>query len=228
MEIVFTNMSDFAELEPPRPASEFIPDWYKKMESYIGGDKKPGGDAATLATIKRCMPVFDSLTAGYIISTPADVWITHNEDGSHHYEWRNFGLISFHPVTQAPTYPNASGFSYPKFNNLWGVRTPKGYSSLFVAPFHREGIFTILPGIVDTDQYYAPVNFPFIVNDRNFEGLIPAGTPIAQVIPFKRDNWKMRYGDLQDFQDTATNGVKLNTKFFDRYKHFFRTVKEYK
>jgi len=30
---------------------------------------------------------------------------------------------------------------------------------------------------------------------NNFEGLIPKGTPVIQVIPFKRDNWKSNIYD---------------------------------
>ena len=53
---------------------------------------------------------------------------------------------------------------------------------------HRESVFTIMDGIVDTDSYNALVNFPFFLNDWSYEGLIPAGTPMAQVIPFKRED----------------------------------------
>jgi hypothetical protein len=30
---------------------------------------------------------------------------------------------------------------------------------------------------------------------RNFRGVIPKGTPIFQIIPFKRDNWEMQVLD---------------------------------
>jgi len=62
MKIIFTNLSGI-NIEQPKPASKFIPDWYKNMESYIGGDKKPDGTGKTNATIKRCMSVFDAITA---------------------------------------------------------------------------------------------------------------------------------------------------------------------
>jgi predicted membrane-bound spermidine synthase len=93
---------------------------------------------------------------------------------------------------------------------------------------HRESPFTILPGIVDTDTYTAPVNFPFVLNDINFEGLIPAGTPIAQVIPIKRDEWQMSLGTQKEFDEQQKVTNRLQTKFFDRYKSMFRQVKEYK
>jgi hypothetical protein len=226
MKITFTNTSG-ADLEQPKPASRLVPDWYKNTQSYTNGERKPGGDGNTTATIKRCVPVFDAISAGYIIESPADVFVS-IKDGQQWFEWSDFGLIQFHPIEQAPEHPDKKPFSYPKWINPWAITTPKGYSTLFVQPFHRESVFTILPGIVDTDQYTAEVNFPFVINDPAFEGLIPKGIPIAQVIPFKRDSWTMELGDKKDLEAQVKVSKKLRSKFFDRYKSMFWTKKEYK
>jgi len=226
MNITFTNTSGFDDLEPPQPASKFIPEWYKNMESYIG-DKKPGYEDGTPSTIKRCMPVFDAITAGYIIPLPADVYVS-IKDGQQYFQWSSFNLVHFHPVEQAPTHPARNEHHYPKWVSHWSVKTPKGYSTLFTQPMHRESVFTIFPGIVDTDMYYSPVNFPFVINDPKFEGLIPKGTPIGQLIPFKRDSWKMQFGGEKEIKEQMNNTKALNTKFFDRYKNMFRANKEYK
>lgn len=231
MKIVFTNTVG-QNIEEPKPASKFIPEWYKNTKSYLNDEKKPMGDGTTAATIKRCMPVLDAIIGGYIITLPADVYVSlrDNDKGEKEqfFEWSSLGLISFHPITQAPEHPSVKQYAYPKFNNPWAIKTPKGYSTLFVQPFHRESVFTILPGIVDTDIYTSPVNFPFVINDPNFEGLIKQGTPMAQVIPIKRDEWTMEIGDEKDF--IQQNGItqKLQTRFFDRYKNLFWDKKEYR
>jgi hypothetical protein len=225
--IKFSNTNGWKDLEQPQPASAFIPDWYKNIESYIGGKKVTNGQGSTMATIKKCMPVFDAITAGYIITSPADIMVT-LKDGQQYFEWANFGLISFHPIEQAPEHPARKPHQYPKWNNPWAIKTPKGYSTMFIQPMHRESVFTILPGIVDTDIYTAPVNFPFVVNDPNFEGLIPKGTPIAQVIPIKRDAWKMEFGGQEELIEQSNITTKLKTKFFDAYKTMFWSRKEYK
>jgi hypothetical protein len=227
MKIIFTNITSFEDLEKPQPASKFIPEWYTSMDSYVVEEKKPDGNAGTTATAKRCMPIFDSITAGYIITSPADVWVS-IKDGNQHFEWSAFDLISFHPKRQIPDYPLQNKYGYPKWTNFWSIKTPKGYSTLFVQPFHRQSVFTILPGIVDTDTYTAPVNFPMVINDPKFEGLIPKGTPIAQVIPFKRDNWNMEFGSEKDFENQFQISQKINTVFFDAYKKMFRKDKNYK
>jgi hypothetical protein len=226
MKITFTNTSGI-DIEQPQPASKFIPDWYKNMESYISKERKPNGDGSTSATIKRCMPVFDAITAGYIITLPADVYVSLKE-GEQFFEWSSLGLISFHPIAQAPEHPARKPHAYPKWMNPWAIKTPKGYSVLFTQPMHRESVFTILPGIVDTDTYTAPVNFPMVINDPNFEGLIPKGTPIAQVIPFKREGWQIKIGSKEELIEQHSITQKIQTKFFDRYKIMFWNKKEYR
>jgi hypothetical protein len=226
LKITFSNTSGI-DIEQPQPASKFIPDWYKNMESYIGGEKKPDGTGHIQVTIKKCMPVFDAITAGYIITLPADVYVS-IKDEKQYFEWSSLGLVSFHSIEQAPEHPSRKPHAYPKWNNPWAIKTPKGYSTLFTQPMHRESVFTILPGIVDTDTYTAPVNFPMVINDPNFEGMIPKGTPIAQVIPFKREGWQMEIGSIEELKEQRNITQKLQTKFFDRYKQMFWTRKEYK
>lgn len=225
--ITFTNVISETDIEKPVPASKMIPDWYKEIDSYVQGKRKPDGNGSTSATIKRCMPVFDAITAGYIIRLPADVYVSIKDDVQH-FEWADFNLVKFHPLEQAPNHPSHNRYAYPKWINPWSIKTPKGYSTLFLQPFHRESIFTIFPGVVDTDTYTAPVNFPFVINDPEFEGLIPKGTPIVQVIPFKRDSWRMNFGGEKEIKEQLSVTDKLQTVFFDRYKSMFRSSKEYR
>jgi hypothetical protein len=233
-DIIFTNSLGIYNIFPPEPASINIPEWYKESESYVNNKKQPFiEDNTTSATIKKCMPVFDMISAGYIIKSQADVYVskTLGENGFEtHFQWSNFDLIEFHSVNQAKSHPYRKNIymSYPKWINHWGIETPPGHSTLFIQPSHRDSIFTIMPGIVDTDKYISPVNFPFVLNDKDFEGLIPAGTPIAQAIPFKRHAYKMSFGNESNL--LRQNNIKAQTRsrFFDSYKTLFRSKKEYK
>jgi hypothetical protein len=240
--ITFTNGSNIGEDFFPKPASSYIPEWYKKTESYVDGEKKPNGYGAMTATIKKCMPVFDAISAGYIITTYVDIFVSQvdatDENGNKTgktvpwYEWPSDNPIEWHPVTQAPNHPRKRDLPnntlYPKWINPWAIATPPGYSVLVTAPMHNESVFTILDGIVDTDRYTSQINFPFVLNDWSFEGLIPAGTPMAQIIPFKRESWKMEIGNDDDLALANSQYKRLRTKFFDSYKTLYRQNKEYK
>ena len=52
-----------------------------------------------------------------------------------------------------------------------------------------------LVGLVDSDEYTNVINFPFIHVELQRGGkvfMLPAGTPICQMIPVKRDNWSSK------------------------------------
>jgi hypothetical protein len=226
MKITFTNTTDFfIDGYEPLPAKKVIPDWYKNLTTY-NDDKKTYGDGKQTSTIKKCMPVFDAIGAGYIIFSPVDVYVS-KKDNFFWYEWVTGDALNFHPVEQAPTHPLSNNQNYPKWMNPWSIKTPKGYSSLFIPPVHRESPFAILEGIVDTDTYTNNVNLPFVMTDSEFEGLIPAGTPIAQVIPFKRDEWQMEFGTEEDIELAMRVKKTIWRKFFNAYKTEFRQEKNY-
>jgi hypothetical protein len=222
-----------SETYKPVQASKYLPEWYKKQDSFIDNKSKvaplPKDGHATFATIKKCMPVFDALSSGYLLLTPCDISVS-QLDGDFYFTWVNtdYEVIQFHPLKQADQYPSKTvKNAYPKWVNPWSIKTPKGYSILITAPFHRNNIFEALPGIVDTDKYNLPINIVFQMSQSNYEGLVPAGTPIAQIIPFKRDKWSMQLGGEQEIQEKDNQIKLLNSKFYDKYKTFFRQKKEY-
>jgi hypothetical protein len=226
-EITFTNRYGF-DFFSPQPATKVLPEWYKKQSEYTAGEKKPTESGSTPSTVKKCMPVFDALTSGYILFTPVDVYVSKKDDMPY-YQWSGQDAISFHPLAQADNHPAKNGFAYPKWMNPWAIKTPKGYSTLFIPPMHNpNNMFTVLEGVVDTDTYTDPVNFPFVLKDPSWEGMIPAGTPMVQVIPFKRDAWKMKIGGEKEIKENMKLVGKLQTLFFNRYKTYFWSRKEYK
>jgi hypothetical protein len=228
--IIFTKTVDsISDDYFPKKTSDFLPDWYKKTSTYVNEKKDVDiVNASTNGTIKKCMPVFDALTAGYTIPTYCDLWVRKNEIGEQIYITSSDLNIEFHSIIQAPYHPSMNSQPYPKWINPWAIKTPPGYSSLFIPPVHQSNnFFQIIEGFVDTDTYSAPVNFPFLINDINFEGLIPAGTPMVQVIPIKRENWKIEKGNNKDIKEIMNVQKKLNSQFFDRYKKMFWHKKEY-
>jgi hypothetical protein len=224
--IIFTDTSGF-NFFPPKPAVKQIPDWYKNSPEYVNDQGKKIVDVGQTAhTIKKCMPVFDAITAGYILYTQSDIQISH-ENGFSLYTCAVAGSVFFHSLEQAQSHPLRKEGPFPKFNNLYAITTPPGYSVLFKQPMHRESVFTIFEGIVDTDTYKAPVSFPFVLKNSKWEGIIPAGTPMAQVIPFKRDSWEHKIGSKKEQQEQERISRKLRTMFFNSYKRQFWSKKYY-
>lgn len=225
--IIFTNMLGL-DFFPPKPAIKEVPDWYKNTPEYLESHEgRKWINGSTPHTIKKCIPVFDSITAGYIFYTQVDIQV-HRQDGLPFYTWPSQGAIDFHPIEQAPLHPTRNEAPYPKWMNPYAISTPPGYSTLFTQPMHRESVFTILDGIVDTDTYKAPVNFPFVLNDVKWEGIIPAGTPMAQVIPFKRESWKYKIGSNEQRKEVTLVNSKLQSYLYNSYKSAFWFKKDYR
>lgn len=222
--LTFIEHKQVSDLAKPYPAGNVLPSWYRDMPPSWDANAKPA--KREHGTIRRCVPVFDALTAGYIVPTFTDVYVS-RRDGESGYEWATLGAMDIHTAAQVQGYPGQKQNHVGKWLLPWGFRTPPGYSCLFIAPLHRpNGIFTCLPGIVDTDSYHAPVNLPFLLDDPEWTGLIPVGTPMIQVIPFRRDDWEHLIAeDEAAVEDTLRT---LFARFRNSYRRSFWKRKTYK
>lgn len=183
--IKFQTANAELDIQTPFPASRFMPEWYRKLKSV-----KEGGH-----TVKRCVPYLDAMTSGYIIPLTADV--TWNKEADVFHSHAATPVVSRHFDYQVEGIAVPPGFSGTphKWNNQWFIQTPKGYSTLFIHPLNRPDLpFYSFSGVVDTDKHPVIINFPFVLH-ADFEGTIPAGTPLIQAIPFKRSDWKSEIND---------------------------------
>lgn len=218
--------------EKPKPAVRSLPEWFNKIPTFVNNDKKFKffSDSTQNATIKWCNPFLDSLTAGYVLTLENDIKVTLEEEGSS-FTWKSGGTnyIDIHSKSQISPKMIPNGFSDQpyKFKNNWSIKTPKGYSALFVHPLNRADLpFYTLSGFVDTDSYNIPVNFPFLIRN-DFEGIIPAGTPIAQVIPIKRESWTNEIAPYDENFITKSS-AKFNSTIYRAYKNLFWKRKDYR
>jgi hypothetical protein len=235
--IKFVSLHDnILKMFYPKPATECIPDWYKLQTPYSNNKKTIDEHGMVNATIKRCVPIFDSITAGYIIFTCMDIEVS-RENNKTFFKWSttftgrfgNLNPISFHDPDQVSSYPSLKDLEgVAKFLNPWSRQTPKGYSVIFMTPMHRDLPFEILPGVVDTDKHSAEVHLPFFFKDPNWTGIIPAGTPIAQVIPFKRESWEMALGNEKDKEKTIESLKTQRVFFANVYRKMFWSKKTFK
>ena len=173
----------------PKPASKFIPEWYKSIPPTL--DTKDHQNRPNL-TAKKCLPMIDAMTAGYVIPLAGDLGLKSSEDCNtiEVFNPPEIRLADFHSLHQLG--PKAPGMPAPpvKFINPWIIKTAPGWSTLII-PLVNSSLenphFTCLGGLVDTDKYAKEINFPAIWHTPNFDDYIPAGTPLVVVIPVKRD-----------------------------------------
>lgn len=211
--IKFISVEPGTGINHPSSASKNLPEWFKKMAGVIEG----------VQTIKKCMPLFDSLTAGYIVVLAADVYC----DGNDIQQIATTEIVMAHHDSQIdgmPVSPEYKRKPY-KWINYFLIKTPRGYSTLFTHPMNRMDLpFYTMTGVVETDKFGLPVNFPFFVK-KNFKGIIPAGTPIAQLIPFKREDWKSEVSDNKPIELPAYRFTMHNPPLGYYKKHFWSRKK---
>lgn len=202
MKLTFRCQPGFEKLLPrPVPAVLGLPDWFKNLPAK---SFNPTMGENTL-TVKRCPPFIDAMTFGFLIPLATDLEVHHGE-----FSW-NFelpeGLVSecshspidFHDPSQAAGSPFVRDDRFLlKFMNFWTVEAPPGYSLLFTHPINRGDLpFTTLTGLVDCDTFNrTPIHFPARWNDQDFDGVLPRGTPVAQCLPIKRENWTASFETL--------------------------------
>lgn len=170
-------------------AKNFIPDWYKKIPNY----EMPKGKK----TAKLCMPFLDSFLTGYMITLPYDIYVTIENDVPY-LHWPNTMPDNQQPsVRESPADLKLVPFNHYPIEFVWTSNVswtiPKGFSALFTHPLNRHDLpFTTLSAVIDGGLVLSPTNnIPFYIK-HGFEGLIPQGTPIAQIIPFRQENWKSK------------------------------------
>ena len=240
-DIVFSDHEDYFALKEdyPIPAKLNIPEWYKKLDHTILNK-----------TVKGCMPFLDSLTAGYLLKMPQDFHVRHNvnnkdekgeefKDSFQTYALHGSSQLLFakslnlnsgidsHTTEQlegSPLIEKNKNLPFYKILNPWKIKTPKGYSCLFVPPLNNsDDRFSIIPAIVDTDNHSIEINFPIVINGDKYpilETTIKKGTPYVQVIPFKRDFWKMtlRSSKQKEIQNSKLfYGLKILNVYKDKH-----------
>ncbi|WP_432768849.1 MAG: hypothetical protein HEQ22_16025 [Sphingopyxis sp.] len=180
----------WGRIPPPERAIRFAPDWFKRLNRDMGMTYENGLPAMTA---KACLPMTDAFALGFVIPLPFDVRILVPEDRvSIQFGWADdlpfAPLEQHHPAQIGAPAPPFERVMPLKFINPWRIRVPAGYSLLFTQPLSRPDLpFTCFSGLVDCDRFDTTVNLPFAWTGASGDHVLPAGTPIAQLVPIRRD-----------------------------------------
>jgi len=174
------------ELYPPQPIKDDLPEWLDKTDPTTNE-----------FSIKHCPPAMDWINSGYIIY---NAWEYLVEDTVRDYQ-RGLSVQTMNTrpelrkispaVVNKSCMPIPNGpFSYFRLESDFKVITPPGYSCLVMQPHYDfNSKFKILPGIIDTDKHDWVISSMAYSTEKKLR--IMPGERLFQIIPFKRDNWKM-------------------------------------
>jgi len=226
--IEFSTLESFADINfKPCPAKRALPDWLKLLPAM-----SPNG----APTAKKCPPLTDTFSMGYIV--PA--WQEFNLLPSNGVYSFRAGVTHIHnpydhpkPVCsyQFPEQYKGTPFDdyqVIKIQTPWIIKTPPNTSVLILPPIGGTSApFEAIPAVIDTDTYHMPFAFTCKIKyNANAEYNIQPGTPIAQIIPFRRESWNME-SSITTMLDAAKVSNKLRSYIMSGYKKLFWKKKEY-
>lgn len=171
----------------PGPATNFIPEWYKKLPTKNDG----------VRTVKLCSSFSDALRMGYIIPIPYDFEFSVTGDSvdadfvDSEESAKSYGAAQ-------PELAENSSFERPevRIDNPWKIHTPDGYSTLITYPMNQfTGGVKPYSLFVDTDSHDDRIPIPASLTQES--DTIERGTAFLQVIPVHRD------GILTDYEVTS-------------------------
>jgi hypothetical protein len=225
------NMPRIA-LDPVKVSSQ-IPEWYKHQPATMNNQEYPTGGQLP-NTVKKCQAIFDAMTAGYLLKLPCDLFIDSTVTPPdiqfpQQLQFVQHILLSAHPREQVSHMPIDEDIYLPdilRIHPLWLVGTERGCSSLFLPPMHSEVLpITAVPAIVDTDKFQSDGHLSYLVK-KGFKGIVKKGTPIVQVIPFRREDWTHEIIETDDNVINEQRAI-VRSQFKNSYRNEFWEKKNY-
>lgn len=234
MQIEFEQLDDVIckYAKKPEPSVRNQPNFWKEIPRYHENYIERQVPKYYWTTVKACPGISDAIQFGYTLFFPLDVYVDATSPDKLLWEVPMPNLDDFYVETN-PSWM-LDGFIAPagynkntlKLNPLFGVHTPPGYSTWFTHPIHHNELpFIVVDAIIDTDVFPSKFPITFFVRE-GFKGVIKAGTPFVQVIPFKRDEWtatiiEKNENELQEQQKS------MLTRFSGAYKKLLWNRKKF-
>ena len=211
------------------PSKKHIPVWYKKISKWKN-NKMFTEDGGLQTTLRHCMPFLETMTLGYMVTLPYDLYVQ-DKDGFPYLGWKKIENEKQPSWRKETANINLVPTGHYPVEYIWNFCTsfsvPKGCSLLITHPLNRHDLpFTTLSGVIDgsfVTQSHG--SYPFYLK-KGFEGLIPQGTPIAQLIPFSQENWESKKIDGL-VKKGEINRISSDQIFENWYKKKFWQKKEY-
>ena len=213
----------------PYPAIKNLPQWWKDIPAYSNEKQKFDLSPQPTVTVKRCVPTIEMLGLGYYVPLWSDLLVT-QQDGFPYVKWGvEVNVLETWDTQQVNSFKIPDGYSNTVFKNLhgWTIKTPPGWSSIFLHPVGYSDLpFQVISGIVETDVLDTDINVPFVLKN-NFEGLIEKGTPMFQVIPFKREKWNSEF-EVKNKDQHFFDVEKLHSTISRSYYSMINNDNKYK
>jgi hypothetical protein len=233
--IFHSNKHYNKESSVPIPSRKSLPAWWVDSDTFVKDyEGKPVANwngEGKMFGFKACPAVLDTFQTGYLLVTPCELEF-YEKNGKIKVKVP-IGFDDFvgeRPPMQGFATPHGySPWHFHWYAN-WAPELPEGYSSLYVQPInHFELPWVTVGGIIDSDKVTTSGLIPFFLKE-GFTGVVPAGTPYLQIIPFKREDWESEmifHSPMDIFKKTQQTSDLFRTSEGGVYKKLFWSKRKY-
>jgi hypothetical protein len=227
----------------PILTKSYKPDWWKKIpvNDIVRGNVIEG-------TIKTCPAMHDWLNMGWLIVANRDITVKHGKVNGYCAAVEDLKQGKIHSTL--PSHPKEQvgegtdyQFNYHTQNEEvydafkvrveWSIKLPKGYSMMYLDPFlWQNKDFKAWNGVIDSDKGFnhGHDNSNIIMYPKHGDDfVIKKGTPLVQVIPFKREEWESEYHlqtSWNHYEDRSSllhpDGSLSNAELLERNKGSYK------
>jgi len=215
---------------PIYPAKKYKRAWVKDCANAYQKYKKVVDNRASVITTAKCPGIREISESGYIVTTWCDFTIETYSNKPYDYDVYyptgidkflkeinyNKSIVSDFNMKDSPVkIPTGNNFKrILKVWSPWTIDIPKNWELMFVpVQYEDDPKFTALSGKMS--GLATDLNIHLLWHETNGRVHIPAGTPLCQLIPIKKESIESEFLTLND-----NIRKKMSTNIFLKYCKF--------
>jgi len=213
---VWSTVEGLEQVVPVQRATDFIPEWFRKMPLFSGVGEERVEDQGTF---KRCPAMIDMYANAFVVPLWTDLELDIQPDGFRYKASNSNFVFEGHNNKQFLDHVQTPYKFVLKAVCPWRVKTPPGYSIMQLPMFyHFNPIFDVLPGAIYSDIHHA-MNQQICLKGYG-RTTIEKGTPLAMYVPYKREKLDLNVSAYTDEfkQIDRVNELNIRSKFVNAYK----------
>lgn len=186
---------EYIENSKPKESKYFYPKWWKDTPAKLGKNLVPD-----LRTVRMCPSFSDIYGEGFVLVAPCDIVLRYHEP-TQLWEWESSMSqikVEVHGNNQFVNWVKGPVKSIFKIPFPYAAFLPKGYNLRQVPLIYDYNPdWHVAYGVYKADQVPELILQVMYTSDKK-EILIKQGTPMCQMIPYKREKFSYSFTELKD------------------------------
>jgi len=186
---------EYIENSKPRESKHFYPEWWKSVPTKLGEGLIPH-----TRTVKMCPSFSDIYNEGFVLVSPCDIVLRYHEP-TQLWQWESSMSqleLEVHGTNQFVNWVDGPVKAIFKIPFPYAVFVPKGYNLRQVPIIYDYNPdWHVAYGVYKADQV-PELTIQIMYTSDKKEILIKQGTPLCQMIPYKREKFSYGFTALKE------------------------------